>query len=236
MEEKERIAWVINWIETEHPEHKRFNDFSLSKMWGIDDATVKNYRNKKGIPKGPVWASLVKDFGINGEWLISGAGEPFPGARDKYPEACGSPGYTQKQYDQVTESVHYQIKDAQMQYSEEIKQPTLKASREFRISDALTMCTRVLESGTSYATALYFNIEHFDRAVKSEFNELKYQADLLTVNKTLSDMQTRMDELESNNKKLREEIKTMQGLSGDCAPINLNMENAAPTGTDDKGM
>ncbi len=39
---------------------------------------------------------------------------------------------------------------------------------EFKVSDALTMAARVLESGTSYATALLLNIQHFDRAIQAE--------------------------------------------------------------------
>lgn len=37
-----------------------------------------------------------------------------------------------------------------------------------RIADALQATARVLESGTSYATALFLNIQHFDRAVMAE--------------------------------------------------------------------
>ena len=38
----------------------------------------------------------------------------------------------------------------------------------FKVSGAMTMAARVLESGTSYATALYLNIQHFDRAIRAE--------------------------------------------------------------------
>ena len=39
---------------------------------------------------------------------------------------------------------------------------------KFKVSDALTMAARVLESGTSYAMALLLNIQHFDRAIQAE--------------------------------------------------------------------
>jgi hypothetical protein len=162
----------------------------------------------------------MKKYNFSSDWLDSGRGEPFPGARIKYPEVCGHEEST---------GVH-EIMDS---YGKEANKH-LNQGREFRISDALTMCTRVLESGTSYATALYFNIEHFDRAVKSEFNQSKYIDDLQTMNESLSKMQTRMDEVEKDNKKLKEELKTMQGLSGDSAPIALSVDHAAHTGTDDK--
>ena len=114
----------------------------------------------------------MKKYNFSSDWLDSGRGEPFPGARIKYPEVCGHEEST---------GVH-EIMDS---YGKEANKH-LNQGREFRISDALTMCTRVLESGTSYATALYFNIEHFDRAVKSEFNQSKYIDDLQTMNESLS--------------------------------------------------
>lgn len=82
---EERIAWIIKWIKQEHG----LNDPQLGKKWGVDKNTVAAYCNGKGIAKGPVLSSIVKDYGISGEWLIAGNGEPFPGARAKYPEVCG---------------------------------------------------------------------------------------------------------------------------------------------------
>lgn len=38
----------------------------------------------------------------------------------------------------------------------------------FKVSEALTMAARVLESRTSYALALFTNIQHFDRAIQAE--------------------------------------------------------------------
>jgi len=85
MDDKERIAWAINWIKKD----RKTNNYRLSKLWGVDNATVARYSGGRGIAKGPVLSSLVKDFGFNGEWLISGKGEPFPMAREKYPDVCG---------------------------------------------------------------------------------------------------------------------------------------------------
>lgn len=52
-----------------------------------------------------------------------------------------------------------------------LQQPDSSSSNaavEFKISEALTMTAGVLESGTSYATALYLNIQHFHRAIQAE--------------------------------------------------------------------
>jgi len=105
---------------------------------------------------------------------------------------------------------------------------------DIKISEALRMCSAVLESKTSYAIALYHNLVHFDRAVKSENLYNQCHDDLIAVNKTLSEMRTRMDGMEEDNKKLKDEIKLLLDHSGGSAPIKLTMDHAAPTGTEDK--
>ncbi|HAR98526.1 MAG TPA: hypothetical protein DCS11_06505 [Syntrophus sp. (in: bacteria)] len=104
---------------------------------------------------------------------------------------------------------------------------------EFRISDALAMTARVLESRTSYATALYLNIVHFDRAVSSESIVSKCEEDLRAQGELLAKMQARLDDLESQNKTLTQEIRELKGACGDCPPIALGSEHAARTGTDE---
>jgi len=105
---------------------------------------------------------------------------------------------------------------------------------EIKISEALRMCSAVLESKTSYAVALYHNLVHFDRAVKNENLYNQCHDDLIAVNKTLSEMQTRMDEMDKVNRKLKDEVKALREQRGGSAPIKLSMDHAAPTGTDDK--
>lgn len=109
-----------------------------------------------------------------------------------------------------------------------------KAENNFKLSDAIKMCADVLESGTSYAGALYHNLVHFDRAVKNEQLHDECKEDLKAVNKTLSEMRTRMDEMDDANKKLQNEVKKLQGSSGGSAPFDLSVDHAAPSGTDDK--
>ena len=40
-------------------------------------------------PKADFIAKFCEKFYINPVWFLLGEGEPFPGARDKYPEICG---------------------------------------------------------------------------------------------------------------------------------------------------
>lgn len=82
---EERVAWIINFIRKE----KGLNNVQLGQILGVNKNTIQAYSKGKGDLKGVALAGIVKHFGINGEWLISGRGEPFPGAREKYPEVCG---------------------------------------------------------------------------------------------------------------------------------------------------
>lgn len=82
---EERVAWILNLIK----EKEKLNNTRLGQILGVNKNTIQAYTKKKGDLKGVALAAIVKKFGINGEWLIAGQGEPFPGARIKHPEACG---------------------------------------------------------------------------------------------------------------------------------------------------
>lgn len=92
---EERVAWIINFIRKE----KGLNNVQLGQMLGVNKNTIQAYSKGKGDLKGVALAGIVKHFGINGEWLISGHGEPFPGAREKYPEVCGVEELNQERTD-----------------------------------------------------------------------------------------------------------------------------------------
>lgn len=81
---EERVAWVINLIK----ERYSLNNVKLGKKLGVNKNTIQAYGKGKGELKGAAMAAIVKEFGISGEWLISGNGEPFPGARARYPDIC----------------------------------------------------------------------------------------------------------------------------------------------------
>lgn len=76
--------------------------------------------------------------------------------------------------------------------------------RAYKVHEALLMATRVLESDTSYADALYLNIQHFDRAIQAEErlsiieDENKQQLDrLVSLEDECEDLKKRLDILES---------------------------------------
>ncbi len=86
MDFEERVAWIINLIK----DREGLNNIQIGQMLGVNKNTILAYSKGRGDLKGVALAGIVKNFGISGEWLIAGKGEPFPGARVKYPEVCGS--------------------------------------------------------------------------------------------------------------------------------------------------
>ncbi len=79
------MAWAINKMK----EKNRLTNVKMGQILGVNKNTVAAYGEGKGNLKGIAIASIVKHFGIDAEWLTTGKGEPFPGAREDYREACG---------------------------------------------------------------------------------------------------------------------------------------------------
>lgn len=55
---------------------------------GISSSSIQRYEYGER-PTLKYIAKLVEYYGCSKAWLIDGEGEPFPGARAKYPEVCG---------------------------------------------------------------------------------------------------------------------------------------------------
>ena len=85
----ERIAWAISIIPADKDLDKGIVDVALAKVLGTNKDTLASYRKQKGLLKGEVIDKLVKHYKFNPMWFFLGQGEPFPGARAKYPEVCG---------------------------------------------------------------------------------------------------------------------------------------------------
>jgi len=214
----DRSMWAINYVICKNS----LSNEKLAKELGMSTASIDGYRRGLRLPKIEFLLFLQEKYQLNTEWYLYGRGEPFPDIRSKYPDICGP-------------DLPVQIKSADGGVGEEApaSAEARSAQIEFRISDALAMTARVLESRTSYATALYLNIVHFDRAVSSESIVSKCEEDLRAQGELLAKMQARLDDLESQNKTLTQEIRELKGASGDCPPIALGSEHAARTGTDE---
>jgi phage repressor protein C with HTH and peptisase S24 domain len=85
MDLRRRIAWAINNIQSE----VKISDALLGQKLGINKNTVIAYRKGAASIKSSALEGLVKHYNYSSKWILEGMGEPFPGAREKYPEVCG---------------------------------------------------------------------------------------------------------------------------------------------------
>lgn len=166
----------------------QYTQKKLSDLTGIKLRTIQNYE-KGSRPKGDNAIAIAKALKCSLDWLLLGEGPEPP-----------DPGEEK----QETESA--EVGQALPVPGPEVEYKTVK-TEEFKLSDALTMTARVLESGTSYAKALFLNIQHFDMALKSEarISELEHkQKQLFTeinlLKKQISDLKKRSCEKEELEK------------------------------------
>ena len=87
-EVRQRIAWAISIIPADID--RGITDVELAKVLGTNKNTLADYRKLKGLIKIEVIDNLVRRYGFSPQWIFKGEGEPFPGARAKYPEVCGA--------------------------------------------------------------------------------------------------------------------------------------------------
>ena len=85
---KRNVKWSINYVADKNGPHK-FSNKTLAKKLGVNKGTVSNYRTMTNIPKVEFIDKFCKSFNFSINWFLYGRGEPFPGARLKYPEVCG---------------------------------------------------------------------------------------------------------------------------------------------------
>ena len=83
----ERIAWSLNYLKGK----TGYTWAGFDKELSSNKDTIADYAKGKGLIKGEVLEKLASKFDLSSVWLFEGKGEPFPGAREKYPEVCGEP-------------------------------------------------------------------------------------------------------------------------------------------------
>jgi len=135
----ERVAWAIKIIARDKDLDEGITDVALAKILGTNKDTLATYRKGQGLLKGEVVENLVVKYNFSPQWLFRGEGEPFPGARAKYPEVCGPEAPQAEARPAQTASRVATILP--------LHQVPCDQGQEFRISDALSMTARVLESG-----------------------------------------------------------------------------------------
>lgn len=85
----DRVAWALNTIKDDRSIGKGIRDIDLAKQLDINEKTLNTYKAGQGSLKSTAIEGLVKHYNFNPLWFYYGQGEPFPGARKKYPEVCG---------------------------------------------------------------------------------------------------------------------------------------------------
>jgi hypothetical protein len=183
-------------------------DYEVAELLVIKQNTLSTNKTRNSIPIKKITAFCRKE-NIPIDKLLTGSKSVI------YKEGNGEKNSTIKEAD----SLDYKGQEP---------------ARDFKITNAIKMCSYVLESETPYAVALYHNLVGFERAVKNELEHNTCKADLEKANKTVSEMRTRMDGMEEEFKKMKKELKELREHSGGSAPIKLTMDHAAPTGTEDK--
>jgi len=172
-----RIAWSVDKIKQD----SELSWAKLAKILGTNKETLALYAAGKGKKLlGVVVERIATEYGYSAEWLLEGKGEPYPGARAEHSDVCGpeEPAQVIPIYKEMKEEP---LPDTQG--------PSSYHDAEIKISEALTKTAEVLESGTSYATALHLNIVHFHRAVSAESEIKKLRAEN-------AELKNRVDRLE----------------------------------------
>jgi uncharacterized coiled-coil protein SlyX len=132
------------------------SDKALAAALGKAQTTISAARTKKAIPE--AWLSILNQkYDLNIKWILTGKGPKRVGELFSPPDNIVSATVEQVQSPQPVEGASHPPPG--------LNPPDLQG---IRISEALQATARVLESGTSYAVALFLNIQHFDRAIKAE--------------------------------------------------------------------
>jgi len=212
-----RIAWLRK--------NRGLEQKAVASNIGIAYSTYQHYEYGYN-PRKKYLDRIVDYYGCNRSWLFTGEGEPFPDAGQNGKDVS------------VTSAHPVTAKDAPLSSTV----PATPFTNEFRISEALQMTARVLESGTSYATALYLNIQHFDRAITAEERIAhleQNQAELKAASTSFEhqmqsiilEMREQIDSLKNENAAMKEEIKALR-KENEYLKEKLSKSPGCLTGTD----
>lgn len=185
----------------------------------IKDRTYQNYEYGISKPNTENLKKIIDYYECSYIWLLDGKGV-------KYPKAGGPEPYTELA----------SAKEAPAPYAtarEGLINPAIAHAQEFSIAEDLILAESVLKSRTHYATALHLNIRSFVGGVAAETTVSRCQDDLRVQGELIAQLQARLDGMDKQNSKLREEMEKLKKTRGDFPPIALEMDHAARTGTDD---
>ncbi|MCK9274823.1 MAG: hypothetical protein M0P57_07020 [Syntrophales bacterium] len=182
----ERIAWSLSVVKEDQLFEKGIRDVDLAHILGISDNTLALYRKGGGVIKASVVETLSLRYGFSPAWLLKGEGEPWPGARYKYPEICG-----EKKSEEMQSGMS-SVTEAKPEYS----------SFGSEIAEDLMRAAGILGSATSYATALRTTIAAFAGVLKGERSEESENE----LERKFNQYDIRLEELKNEIASLRDRI------------------------------
>ena len=210
----ERIAWAITTIKDDKDLDKGIKDIDLAKILGTNKDTLAAYRNCKGLLKGEVIEKIVSYYHFSPTWLFQGQGEPFPRARDKYPEVCGP----------EEEPIVSSIPQATARSGAPVVDPQ---AFQIDLGEDVRLAIEVLSSGTHYASSLHMNIRSFAAAVTDNKRLTVLEETQRQLEVKINSMESRMEEMIVQNKALLAEVNRLKATYEDPDGGNGSLTNTS---------
>lgn len=89
---KKRTRWAIEYV----CKVNNLTNKTLAAVLGLKTSNLSQYRSMAVRPSYDFVKIFCGKYSFSHEWFISGDGEPFLGAREKFPEICGPPPIEKK--------------------------------------------------------------------------------------------------------------------------------------------
>ena len=169
----------------------------LARKIGASHGSIQNYE-ANSLPKGEYAIKLAGVFNCSIDWLLTGK-NTVPIYKDTNLE----PGHGSEKSENAAQSAtthHHQKNDT--------------PSSQPPITELITKTIEIMESETVFSSALSANIQAFHEATRAEQKLTELQAN---TEKRFKKMDRRIAALETENNKLKEQIKNTPGDSSRLA-------------------
>jgi len=207
---KERVRWAINYAAQEYG----LTNKKLAEIIGCATSTINSYRRKVTLPGLEFFVVFLYQYGFILDWFVTGRGEPFPGARDKYPEVCGP----------EEEPIVSSIPQATARSGAPVVDPQ---AFQIDLGEDVRLAIEVLSSGTHYASSLHMNIRSFAAAVTDNKRLTVLEETQRQLEVKINSMESRMEEMIVQNKALLAEVNRLKATYEDPDGGNGSLTNTS---------
>jgi len=213
---KERVRWAINRVAKDYG----MTNEKFAEMIGCATSTINSYRRKITLPGLEFFVIFLYKYSFRLDWFVKGEGEPFPGARDKYPEVCGPvPAAHTYKMGALPPDVEVQSPPASYDPTSTHSTP-VRGDITINVHEATGKAFHILSSGTPYAVALYLNIQQFSASLDSSRELMQYKERLVN-------QQVQIDELRSQVDGLRRQVDSVTAVPTIAAEPDDSSEKEA---------